>query len=354
MEAPGAIMAVLPPLLRALDAAAFLARYFHPPDLASLLDAVGEPEAPLQQALPALDAAAWPEALAPVRTHLGSAAAEVLACFAGLRGAFTAPEGLRAALRAFRHEACALEALYPLASLLSPVSRFFLEPPLREDTDLLLALAAPSGVSHHDNAADQRGGYSLYVPENLGPAPAPLVMALHGGAGHGRAFLWSWLRAARSRGAILIAPTATGRTWALQGEDADTPNLLRILAAVRADHAVDPTRLLLAGMSDGGTFSLLTGLQADSPFTHLAPFAASFHPLLVQMADPGRLRGLPVQLVHGELDWMFPVEVAQQSHQALAAAGARVTYREVEDLSHAFPRELAAPILDWLSAGVAA
>ena len=36
-------------------------------------------------------------------------------------------------------------------------------------------------------------------------------------------FLWSWLRDARSLGAILVAPTATGNTWALMGEDADTP-----------------------------------------------------------------------------------------------------------------------------------
>ena len=42
-------------------------------------------------------------------------------------------------------------------------------------------------------------------------------MALHGGSGNGRGFLWSWLRDARSRGAILVAPTATGHTWALMG-----------------------------------------------------------------------------------------------------------------------------------------
>ncbi len=54
-------------------------------------------------------------------------------------------------------------------------------------------------------------------------------MALHGGSGNGRAFLWSWLRDARSFGAILISPTATGGTWALMGDDTDTPNLARIL-----------------------------------------------------------------------------------------------------------------------------
>ena len=70
---------------------------------------------------------------------------------------------------------------------------------------------------------------------------------------------------------------------------------------------VDRTRLLLTGMSDGGTFTLLSGLDEQSPFTHLAPVAASFHPLLLTMAEPRRVTGLPVYLVHGALDWMFPV-----------------------------------------------
>ena len=53
------------------------------------------------------------------------------------------------------------------------------------------------------------------MPEYYTPDRAwPLVMALHGGSGNGRGFLWSWLRDARSRGAILVAPTATGNTSA--------------------------------------------------------------------------------------------------------------------------------------------
>jgi phospholipase/carboxylesterase len=101
-------------------------------------------------------------------------------------------------------------------------------------------------------------------------------------------------------------------------------------------------------MSDGGTFCYVTGLESSSPFTHLAPVAATFHPLMAEMADAERLRGLPIYLVHGRLDWMFPVQVARQTHQLLSAAGAEVTYRELDDLSHCYPREMNAVILDWL------
>ncbi len=174
-------------------------------------------------------------------------------------------------------------------------------------------------------------------------------MALHGGSGNGRAFLWSWLREARSRGAIVVAPTAIGPTWALMGDDPDSPNLARILTFVRERWSVDPARLLLTGMSDGGTFSYVSGLEPTSPFTHLAPVAASFHPLMAQVADADRMRGLPIYLIHGVLDWMFPVQVARQARQALTAAGAQVTYREIDDLSHTYPRDENAGILNWLT-----
>jgi phospholipase/carboxylesterase len=173
-------------------------------------------------------------------------------------------------------------------------------------------------------------------------------MALHGGSGNGRGFLWSWLRDARSFGAILVAPTAVGNTWALMGDDTDSPNLARILDAVRGRWNIDSDRLLLTGMSDGGTFCYVTGLDNASPFTHLAPVASTFHPLMAEMADADRLRGLPIYLVHGRLDWMFPVQVARQTQQALATAGANVTYREIDDLSHCYPREINPEILNWL------
>jgi phospholipase/carboxylesterase len=191
----------------------------------------------------------------------------------------------------------------------------------------------------------------MYVPEDYDPQrPCPLVVALHGGSGNGRAFLWSWLRDARSRGVILAAPTAIGRTWALQGPDPDTPNLARLVRLVRETWAVDPGRVLLAGMSDGGTFSYVSGLEPGSPFTHLAPTSAAFHPMLAQLADADRLAGLPIHITHGALDWMFDVQMARDAAQALTRAGAAVTYREVDDLAHAYPRELNGDILDWLDA----
>ncbi len=348
------IVAVLPPLLQSLEALGFIARHLNPPDFEKVMEAAGTPDQALQAVRSRL--AGWPEEFASVQTSLEAASDAALAAFAGLRAVQQGNGDLIAVFRALRYAPRAQEALYPLAAKFPPVSEFFTDPALREDADLKARLAEPArkntGIIHDHNEPGSRGGFSLYVPEYYTPDRTwPLVMALHGGSGNGRGFLWSWLRDARSLGAIVVAPTATGNTWALMGEDTDTPNLKRILDFVRGRWNIDSSRLLLTGMSDGGTFCYVTGLEGASPFTHLAPVAATFHPLMVEMADAERLRGLPVFLVHGRLDWMFPVQVARHTRQALSAAGANVIYREIADLSHSYPREISAEMLAWLSGG---
>jgi len=346
------VVAILPPLLAALEALGFVARYLHPPDLSRVLEAVGEPERPLLEALKALGE--WPDELGALRGALAMASAQALAAFEALRAAAQADGEIGQVYRALRGLPRAQEALYPFAADIGPVSRFFLEPAMRADAALQARLAAAparddTGVMHVGEPGE-RGGVSLYVPEYYDPDQAwPLVVALHGGSGNGRAFLWSWLRDARSHGAILASPTAVGNTWALQGPDPDTPNLARMVEAVRSRWTIDPRRILMTGMSDGGTFSYVSGLEPGSPFTHLAPVSAAFHPMLAQMADPGRLAGLPIHIAHGALDWMFPIEMARGASAALTAAGAAVTYVELPDLSHTYPRELNPQILDWLA-----
>jgi phospholipase/carboxylesterase len=345
------IVAVLPPLLQSLEALGFVARHLNPPDFDRVMEAAGTPDQALQAVRSRL--ADWPAEFSNIRTSLETAGDAALAAFAGLRTVQHGNGDLVAVFRALRYAPRAQEALYPLAERFPPVSGFFLDPASREDSDLLARLAQPAnadtGIMHDHNEPGSRGGFSLYVPEYYTPDRAwPLVMALHGGSGNGRGFLWSWLRDARSHGAILIAPTATGPTWALMGDDTDTPNLARILDAVRTRWNIDAKRMLLTGMSDGGTFCYVTGFESASPFTHLAPVSATFHPLMAEIADAERLRGLPVHIVHGRLDWMFPVQVARQTRDALSAAGAEVTYRELDDLSHCYPREINVEILKWL------
>ena len=228
------IVAVLPPLLQSLEALGFIARHLNPPDFGRVMEAAGEPDEALRAVRPRL--AHWPEEFSGVRTALESASDAALAAFRGLRAVLNGDGDLVAVFRALRYAPRAQEALYPLCAKLPPVSEFFVEPALRDDTDLPARLAsagnADTGIMHDHNEPGSRGGFSLYVPEYL-------YAASRLAAGDGAA----WRQRQRPRLPVELAarcaqPSARSwsrrprpaDTWALMGEDTDTPNLARILA----------------------------------------------------------------------------------------------------------------------------
>ncbi len=61
-----------------------------------------------------------------------------------------------------------------------------------------------------------------------------------------------------------------------------------------------------------------------------------------------RARGKHIYLIHGTLDWMFPVQTARSAAEELERVGAELEFHEIEDLSHTYPREHNAKILDWM------
>lgn len=357
-----AVADLLHSLLAALDGLDWAQRRLHPRAVAHLSDQVAPLAPTLQEHLDRLRSLAWPEDLGTDRDRLLSAAEATLDSLS----AFTRPpaEPWMAGLDpsavyplygALRRRIRALEALYPLCDVLAPISRFFLEPALRDSADHLKRLAAatvdgadpPVGVVDGANARSQRGGFSLYVPEYYSADRQwPVVVTLHGGSGHGADSLWTWLREARSRGCIVLSPTSVGRTWSLLEPEVDGPRLVEMVDHVKSRWNVDERRVLLTGMSDGATFTLVFGFGDGLPFTHLAPISGVLPPLAREQRAGAR--GKPVYLVHGALDWMFPVATARMARDELTAMGAQLVYREIADLSHTYPREENAGILEWL------
>ncbi len=353
----GAVGPLLSALLGALDRVEWVQRSLFPPSAPALAKRLTPHAATLAGPLQALEAAEWPEDLRLLRERLVLVSRQALDLIDAFAKAAETGEPIEL-YRALRRFAPLQEALYPLSPVLDPVSRWFLEPARRAD-DLLVARlreaalredGARVGVLHARNDRGTRGGFSLYVPETwAASASPPLIVALHGGSGHGRDFLWSWLREARARGALLLSPTAQDRTWSIMGgEDVDAARLAIAVDEIATTYRVDRSRVLLTGMSDGATYALMAGLADGMPFTHLAPACGALHPMLLARGGIAAARGRPIYLVHGALDWMFPVEIARMGCDALQAAGARVVYREIEDLSHTYPRDENPRILDWL------
>ena len=246
------------------------------------------------------------------------------------------------------------EILYPLCTRHEWVSDRFLDDQARANHELKKSLRPAGqspvevGIMHRRNSRDSRGGYTVYVPENYNPAKEwPLIVSLHGGGGHGRGHIWTWLKDARSCGAIVLCPTSLDSTWDLSDPEADIENILTHVDFVRREWNVCRSRLMLQGMSDGGTFSLAAGLLEDAVFTHLVPCFASFNPMLIEMSSRERLQAVRVYLIHGTLDWMFPIATAREANRALAHAGVDVVFREIDDLSHSYPDDENVKILEW-------
>ncbi len=343
--------AVGPALLRAIDAFEKARRRLHPPAIPQLRSALEPIRDDLRAALEAFHTVAPDEGLEDFARDFAGAAARALRALDLFADDSPDPNGIARVLEAMREHALAQEALYPLRRALPAVSLFFLEPDQRGHIDRLdpeSPLDQRVGLMAGGGEPGARGGFSLYIPESYDPAQAlPLIVALHGGSGNGREFIWCWLREARSRRCALLAPTARGSTWSMMGPDVDHAALSSMLSYLRESWNIDESRILLTGLSDGATYGLLCALREDSPFTAIAPACGVFHPDNYTNGNLERARGKRIYLIHGALDWMFPIQIARSAAAALRDAGAELVFREIDDLSHTYPRDENLPILSW-------
>lgn len=303
---------------------------------------------PFAETRTALAAAPAPDEFRPFDKIFAPAFGHASEC-AELFGGFPQappPERIPRILAALHHHAQAQERFYVIRHLLPPFHDYWSLP----DADALdppdtTTPARPPLV--RVAAGGPQGGFALYVPERYDEArPWPLIVALHGGSGNGRDFLWTWVREARSRGYLLVAPTAIGTTWS----EIDEPGLVAIVAWIRERYHVASDRVLMTGLSDGGTFTLVYGLTHPDVFRALAPCCGVFHPINLANGNLERARGVPIYLVHGALDFLFPVDYARMTRTVLSEAGADLTYRELPELSHTYPRSENPAILRWFEA----
>ena len=333
-------------------------RRLHPPLVPALREKLSPTRARLARDLEAFHATTPPEALAPFHEELAAAADTALDALARFLEDVPGAHPAAGVLASMEGHTRAQELLYPLRLALPPLGRYFVEPVFH---DRLEALDPPEAegarVGLHragSDGEDARGGFSLYVPERYHADRSwPLVVALHGGHGNGRSFLWTWLREARGRGFLLLAPTSRGDTWALDRPSDETSALAEMVDFVCERWNVDRERVLLTGLSDGATFCLLAGLAEAAPYTALAPVSGVLHPESFRLGNIARARGRRIYLAHGALDWMFPIGVAHRARDTLVEAGADLTFREIEDLSHTYPREENDRILVWFDPALA-
>ncbi len=205
-------------------------------------------------------------------------------------------------------------------------------------------LDVPVGVIRKERE-DQRSAYSLYVPENYTPHTEwPLIVCLHSGYSREDDYMLTWLRAAKSKGYMLLAPKSVRETWSAIRLPGTPPNPVLDRRSIRAmleevwdTYAVDRERVYLTGFSDGGIFTYVLGLAYADIFAGIAPVAGRIHPAINHLLKRGQGKDLPIFIVHGEQDPIFNVAVTRQTHDGLTKLGYNVTYKELPDWGHAYP-----------------
>ena len=198
--------------LRAFETAQ---RRLHPPWIPELRERLGPRHERLAAALEGWQATPPPEELAAFHEQLAEGASHAEVALARFLAELAGPEQI---LASWRSHARAQESLYPLRLALPPLADYFVEPAFRDARSLDpepedgVSVGLHRGGGDADSGEEGRGGFSLYVPEWYDASrPWPLVVALHGGRGCGRDFLFTWLREARGRGFLLLAPTSRRR-----------------------------------------------------------------------------------------------------------------------------------------------
>jgi dienelactone hydrolase len=192
--------------------------------------------------------------------------------------------------------------------------------------------------------------YGLYVPLDYQSSKShALVICLHGAGFTGDAYLERW-RARLNEHYILACPTLPqGNWWTREAADV----VVATLHAVQSRYHVDPDRIFLTGMSNGGIGVYVIGSHYAPLFAGLAPMASGLDDILLPFLK--NLRHTPVYLIHGTQDQVMPVELSRTIAQELMRLGYPYTYREHDRThpvagGHYFPREELPELVAWFDA----
>ncbi|MBM4134146.1 MAG: hypothetical protein FJ245_10290 [Nitrospira sp.] len=189
--------------------------------------------------------------------------------------------------------------------------------------------------------------YGLYVPPSYDPAKEyALVLCLHGAGFTGDAYLDRW-QTRLGENYILACPTnVQGTWWTRHGEDL----ILATLRTVQARYHIDPDRVFLTGMSNGGIGTYLVGTHHAPLFAGLAPMASGLDTVLMPFLE--NLKNTPLYMIHGRQDQVMPVELSRTLAQELTRLGYAFQYREHDRVhpmagGHFFPREELPALVHW-------
>jgi len=123
---------------------------------------------------------------------------------------------------------------------------------------------------------------------------------------------------------IIVSPQCpSGQWW-----DAEAVNVL--VDEIIAEHAVDPTRVYLTGLSMGGYGTWDLACRHPERFAAIAPICGGGIPFLAF----DNLKKMPTWAFHGAKDQTVPLSESERMVEALKNAGAEVKFTVYPDAGH--------------------
>jgi pimeloyl-ACP methyl ester carboxylesterase len=190
---------------------------------------------------------------------------------------------------------------------------------------------------------------SLSIPASYQTSKSyALIVCLHGYGFTGAEYLERW-RARLDEGYLLACPTYPSGAWFTRHAE---ELVLETIREVRRQYHIDPNRIFLTGMSNGGIGAWLIGMHHAPLFAGLAPMASGLDDVLLPFL--GNLRNTPVYIIHGAKDQVMPVRLSRSIVQELETLGYSHVYREHEREhpiagGHYFPKEELPDLIAWFN-----
>ena len=190
---------------------------------------------------------------------------------------------------------------------------------------------------------------SLLIPQNYDQTkPYALVICLHGAGFTGDAYLERW-KARLTDGYLLACPSYPSGAWFTRRAE---ELVLATIQSVRKRYHVDPDRVFLTGMSNGGIGTWLVGMHHAPLFAGLAPMASGLDGVLMPFL--ANLRNTPAYIIHGEKDQVMPVDLSRSISKELSTLGYPHVYREHQREhpmagGHYFPKEEVPDLVSWFN-----
>lgn len=193
------------------------------------------------------------------------------------------------------------------------------------------------------------GHYYLYVPQQVREGPLPALIFLHGSAGNFKAYTWLWSKLAQEEGFVIIAPSYGFGSW----DEAGTDAVLNALDDARQVVAIDPERIYLAGLSNGGIGAGRLAIARPDLFRGLIFLSPVMPTGLVDGETFQRLwADRPVLVLSGAADRRIPLAYVEERVARMAAGGIDVTSIIYPDEDHFLvfsrPEEIVADVAAWL------